>query len=127
MRLVGVNIPDEKKVGIALTYIFGVGPTSAGIILDKTKIDPEKRTKDLTSQELAKLKDLLEKDYKVEGELRAAVRQDINRLKTIKSYRGSRHAKQLPARGQSTKRNSRTRRGNVRMTAGSGRRKLALK
>ena len=127
MRLVGVNIPDEKKVGIALTYIFGVGPTSAGIILDKTKIDPEKRTKDLTSQELAKLKDLLEKDYKVEGELRTAVRQDINRLKTIKSYRGSRHAKQLPARGQSTKRNSRTRRGNVRMTAGSGRRKLALK
>ena len=127
MRLVGVNIPDEKKVGIALTYIFGVGPKSAGIILGKSKIDFSKRTKDLTPQEVAKIKDLLEKDYQIEGELRASVRQNVNRLKNIKSYRGSRHAKNLPARGQSTKRNSRTRRGNVRVTAGSGKRKLALK
>jgi len=127
MRLVGVNIPDEKKVGISLTYIFGVGPTSAKDILDKTKIDALKRTKDLTPQEIAKLKDILEKDYKIEGELRTSVRQDINRLKTIKSYKGVRHGKQLPMRGQSTKRNSRTRRGNVRVTAGSGRRKLTLK
>ena len=127
MRLVGVNIPDEKKVSIALTYIFGVGPKSAGIILEKSKIDFSKRTKDLTPQEVAKIKDLLEKDYQIEGELRASVRQNVNRLKNIKSYRGSRHAKNLPARGQSTKRNSRTRRGNVRVTAGSGKRKLALK
>ncbi|KKW17158.1 MAG: SSU ribosomal protein S13p (S18e) [Parcubacteria group bacterium GW2011_GWA1_50_14] len=127
MRVAGVNIPDEKKVGVALTYIFGVGPTSASVILDKTKIDASKRTKDLTTQEVSKIKDLLEKEYQIEGELRASIRQDIGRLKIIKSYRGTRHSKQLPARGQSTKRNSRTRRGNVRATAGSGRRKLALK
>ena len=83
MRLVGVNIPDEKKVGIALTYIFGVGPKSAGIILEKSKIDFSKRTKDLTPQEVAKIKDLLEKDYQIEGELRASVRQNVNRLKNI--------------------------------------------
>ena len=127
MRLAGVNIPDEKKVRVALTYVFGVGITSAKDILEKTKVDSEKRAKDLTAQEVSKIKDILEKDYKIEGELRASVRQDINRLKLIKSYRGTRHAKNLPVRGQSTKRNSRTRRGNVRATAGSGKRKLTLK
>lgn len=127
MRLVGVNIPDEKKVGISLTYIFGIGAVSAKKILLSAKIDESKRTKDLTQQEVGKIKDILEKDYSIEGELKASIRQDINRLKTIKSYRGMRHAKNLPARGQSTKRNSRTRRGNVRVTAGSGKKKLTLK
>ena len=127
MRLAGVNIPDEKKVGVALTYVFGVGIASAKNILDKAKIDNAKRARDLTSQEMSRIKDVLEKDYKIEGELRASVRSDINRLKLIKSYKGTRHAKNLPVRGQSTKRNSRTRRGNVRATAGSGKRKLTLK
>jgi len=127
MRLVGINIPDEKKVGISLTYIFGIGTKSASDILEKTKIDSSKRTKDLTQNEVSKIKEILEKEYSIEGELRTAVRQNITRLKTIKSYRGTRHSKQLPVRGQSTKRNSRTRRGNVRVTAGSGKRKLTLK
>lgn len=127
MRLVGVNIPDDKRAVIALTYIYGIGSTSARQILDKLKIDRDKRAKDLTAQEVAKLKDILEKDFSIEGELRQSIRKDIGRLKTIKSYRGIRHSKNLPVRGQSTKRNSRSRRGNVRMTAGSGRRKLTLK
>ena len=127
MRLAGVNIPDEKKVGVVLTYVFGVGIASAKDILARTNVDSGKRAKDLTAQEVSKIKDVLEKDYKIEGELRTSVRQDINRLKLIKSYKGTRHARNLPVRGQSTKRNSRTRRGNVRATAGSGKRKLTLK
>ena len=127
MRLVGVNIPDDKRAEIALTYVYGIGRTSASRILREIGIDPAKRTKDLTQQEIAKMKEVIEKDYRIEGELRQSTRQDINRLKTIKSYRGSRHARNLPVRGQSTKRNSRTRRGNVRATAGSGKRKLTLK
>ena len=127
MRLVGVNIPDDKRVEIALTYIYGIGSVSASLILEEIGIDSTKRTKDLTQQEIAKMKEVIEKDYRIEGELRQSVRQDINRLKTIKSYKGSRHARNLPVRGQSTKRNSRTRRGNVRATAGSGKRKLTLK
>jgi len=127
MRLVGVNIPDEKKIGISLTYIYGIGPNKARNIIGETKINADKRTKDLTQGELEKLKNAIEKGYKVEGELRQAIRQDINRLKNIKSYRGTRHSKGLPVRGQSTKRNMRTRKGNVRSTSGSGRRKLTLK
>lgn len=127
MRLVGVNIPDDKRAEVALTYIYGIGRTSASDILDELGIDSKKRAKDLTQQEIAKIKGVIEKDYRIEGELRQSVRQDINRLKTIKSYKGTRHAKNLPVHGQSTKRNSRTRRGNVRVTAGSGRRKLTLK
>ena len=124
MRIIGVNIPDNKKVGIALTYIYGIGSTRAEEIVAKADIVSSKRAKDLTPEELAKIKTLIEKSFKVEGELRQALRANINRLKNIKSYRGSRHAKRLPARGQRTKTNSRTIRGNVRVTAGSGRKKL---
>ncbi|MDP3991633.1 MAG: 30S ribosomal protein S13 [Candidatus Colwellbacteria bacterium] len=124
MRIIGVNIPDNKKVGIALTYIYGIGPTRAEEIVVKADIVSSKRAKDLTPDELAKIRTLIEKSFKVEGELRQALKQNINRLKNIKSYRGSRHAKRLPARGQRTKTNSRTIRGNVRVTAGSGRKKL---
>ncbi len=124
MRIVGVNIPDNKKVGIALTYIYGVGYSAAEDILDKAKVSADKRAKELTPDELARLKTVIENQHKVEGELRQFVRQNITRLKHIKSYRGSRHAKKLPARGQRTKTNSRTIRGNVRRTAGSGKRKL---
>ncbi len=124
MRIVGVNIPDNKKIETALTYIYGVGPTRARELAGKAKITSSKRAKDLTQEELAKIKTLIEDSFKVEGELRQNLRQNINRLKNIKSYRGSRHAKRLPARGQRTKTNSRTIRGNVRATAGSGRKKL---
>ncbi|PIR97846.1 MAG: 30S ribosomal protein S13 [Candidatus Colwellbacteria bacterium CG10_big_fil_rev_8_21_14_0_10_42_22] len=127
MRLFGRNIPDEKKIAIALTSVYGIGHTLAGKILKKAEIDPNRRTKELSQAELNRIKQAVEQEYTVEGELRQSIRQDINRLKNIKSYRGIRHVKKLPARGQNTKRNSRTVRGNVRRTMGSGRRKLTLK
>lgn len=124
MRIVGVNIPDNKRVEIALTYIYGVGPARARELTGKANIASSKRAKDLTPDELAKIKTLIEDSLKVEGELRQFIRGNVNRLKNIKSYRGTRHAKRLPARGQRTKTNSRTIRGNVRVTAGSGKKKL---
>ncbi len=127
MRISGVNIPDEKKIKIALTYIYGIGRTSAEDILRTTSINKEKRAKELGRDEVNKIQVLLEKDYKVEGELRQIKRANINRLKAIKTYKGIRHAKGLPVRGQRTKSNSRTVRGNVRKTAGSGKRKVELK
>ncbi len=127
MRVAGVNIPDNKKVEIALGYIYGVGRSSAAVILEATKIEGGKRAKELTPEEVNKIQSFLEKNYKVEGELRQAIRQNINRLKDIKAYRGLRHMRKLPVRGQRTKTNSRTVRGNVRKTAGSGKRKVELK
>lgn len=127
MRLFGVNIPDEKKVGIALTSVYGIGRTSAAKILAEVKISLDKKTKDLNQDESNRIKQVVEQHYRVEGELRQDIRQNINRLKNIKSYRGIRHLRHLPVRGQNTKRNSRTVRGNVRNTMGSGRRKLSLK
>ncbi len=127
MRLFGINIPDEKRVVIALTRVYGIGPARAGKIVAEAKIDLTKRTKDLSQDELNRIKQIIEQVYKVEGELRQEVRSNITRLKNIKSYRGIRHMKHLPVRGQNTKRNSRTVRGNVRHTMGSGRRKLTLK
>lgn len=127
MRVVGVNIPDNKKVEVALSYIYGVGRSLANRILKKAGVSPGKRAKDLTAEEVNKIQSILEKSYKVEGELRQVVRQNIARLKEIQSYRGLRHAKKLPVRGQRTKSNSRTVRGNVRKTAGSGKRKVELK
>ncbi|PIR98647.1 MAG: 30S ribosomal protein S13 [Candidatus Colwellbacteria bacterium CG10_big_fil_rev_8_21_14_0_10_41_28] len=127
MRLFGVNIPDEKRVEIALTYVHGIGQARAEKLVQELGFDKSKRTKDLSQDEMAKIKTAIESKYKIEGELRQDVRQDINRLKNIKSYKGIRHSRRLPVRGQSTKRNSRTIRGNVRNTMGSGRRKLTLK
>jgi small subunit ribosomal protein S13 len=124
MRLAGVNIPDNKKAEIALTYIYGIGRTTAEKLLVEAGIDRSKRARELTAQEVAKLKTLIENRYKIEGELRQLVRQNINRLKQIKTYRGIRHGRRLPVRGQRTRTNSRTVRGNVRLTAGSGKRKL---
>lgn len=127
MRLFGINIPDEKRVVVAITKVYGIGPTHAGKIMAEAKIDMAKRTKDLSQDELNRIKQVIEQNYKVEGDLRQEVRTNITRLKNIKSYRGIRHMKHLPVRGQNTKRNSRTVRGNVRNTMGSGRRKLTLK
>lgn len=127
MRLIGVNIPDNKRIEISLTYLYGISHSSAKKILAATKIDPAKPAKDLTPAEVSKIKEFIEKNYKVEGELRQVLKTNINRLIDIKAYRGIRHIKRLPVRGQRTKTNSRTVRGNVRKTAGSGKRKTELK
>lgn len=127
MRIVGVNIPDNKKARFALAYVYGIGRTKAVDILVAAGVDQEKRAKDLKPDEVAKIQAIIDKEYKIEGELRRIVRQNVQRLKEIKAYRGLRHARQLPARGQRTKTNSRTVRGNVRKTAGSGKRKVELK
>jgi len=127
MRLLGVNIPDQKKVTTALTYFYGIGQSLAEKIVAETKIDVNKRTKDLSPEEINKIKEFIEKHYKVEGELRQIVRGNIERMKNIGAYRGTRHMRKLPVRGQRTKTNSRTVRGNVRKTAGSGKRKVELK
>lgn len=127
MRLFGITIPDTKRVETSLTYFYGVGATRAKQILAATKIDPSKRTKDLTQQEVGLIKEYIEKSFKIEGELRQAVKEDIAMLKDLQSYRGTRHMRHLPVRGQRTKTNSRTVRGNVRKTAGSGKRKVELK
>lgn len=126
MRLLGVNIPDEKRLDIALTYIYGIGPVISKRIVTAAKIDPAKRARELTSDDLSKIQGALE-SVRVEGELRQYVRQNIQRLKDLGTYRGMRHSRRLPVHGQRTKTNSRTVRGNVRKTAGSGKRKVSLK
>lgn len=123
-RIAGVSLPQNKRVEIALTYIYGVGATTAKAVLKNTGISPDIRVKDLTETQANQLRDMVEKSHKVEGELRREVLSNIKRLKEIGSYRGSRHIKGLPVRGQRTKTNSRTIRGNVRKTMGSGKRKL---
>lgn len=123
-RIAGVTLPQNKRVDVALTYLYGIGHTRAIEIINKTGIAPEIRVKDLTEAQANKLRDEVEKNYKVEGELRREVLTNIKRLKEIGSYRGSRHIRNLPVRGQRTKTNSRTVRGNVRKTMGSGKRKL---
>jgi len=122
VRIAGVNIPDNKRIEIALTYIFGVGLSVSKKVLSDTGIDPNTRTKDLSNEDANKLREEIEKSVRVEGELRHAVKMNIKRLKEIGCYRGSRHQKGLPVRGQRTKTNTRTVRGNVRKTMGSGRR-----
>lgn len=123
----GVNIPDKKRAEIALTYIYGIGPSRAKFVLGQARVDVNKRAAQLTSDEINRIKEVIEKNYKIEGDLKRDVMFHIKRLKDIKSYRGIRHMKGLPVRGQRTKTNSRTRRGNVRKTAGSGRRALDKK
>ena len=127
MRIAGVNIPDNKKIPIALSYIYGIGIPLAWNILKQAKIDATKRTKDLTPQEINRIREVMEKNYKIEGELRREVMLNVKRLLDIGSYRGNRHKRGLPSRGQRTKTNSRTRRGNVRKTMTSGRKKLEKK
>jgi small subunit ribosomal protein S13 len=123
MRIAGVTIPDEKRLEIALTAVFGVGRPRALATLKELGIDAGKRAKELSDKEEASLREKIEK-LTIEGELRREISSNIRRLKDIKSYRGSRHLKRLPARGQRSKTNSRTVRGNVRKTMTSGRRKL---
>src|SRR3989344_4719053 len=127
MRMAGINIPDNKRVEIALRYIYGVGPARAGLIVKATGLNPDKRAKDLDAHEINKIKDFIDKNFKVEGELRSLIKQNITMLKELAAYRGVRHLRHLPVRGQRTRTNSRTVRGNVRKTAGSGKRKVELK
>ena len=127
MRVAGVNIPKEKRLVIALRYVYGIGPTLAGQICKKTQIDESIRVKDLTNEEQDKLRAIIEKEYNIEGDLRREVAANVKRLKDIKSYRGTRHVRRLPVRGQRTKRNSRTVRSNKRSTMGSGRKPSAQK
>ncbi|OGL88490.1 30S ribosomal protein S13 [Candidatus Uhrbacteria bacterium RIFCSPLOWO2_02_FULL_51_9] len=126
-RIAGVTIPQDKRIVVALTYIYGVGPTTAAKIVAAAAINPETRTKNLTPEEENALRQLVEKSYKVEGDLRREVRSNIKRLMDIKSYRGVRHLRRLPVRGQRTRTNTRTVRGNVRRTMGSGRKPSAQK
>ena len=127
MRIAGINIPDSKRIEIALTYIFGIGLTLSKNILSATKIDPNKRAKDLNPDEANRIKEYMEKNFKIEGELRREITQNIKRKKDIGCYQGIRHMKGLPVRGQQTKTNNRTRRGNVRKTMGSGRKPTSQK
>ena len=120
-RIAGVVLPPNKRIEASLPYLYGIGLSMAKKILAAAKINPDSRTKDLTEEEVSRLREYIEKNFRVEGELRRDVFANIKRLKEIGSYRGSRHAKGLPSRGQRTKTNTRTVRGNVRRTMGSGR------
>ena len=116
-RLAGVDLPNSKRIEIALTYIYGIGRKSANDILAKTGINPDTRAKDLTEDEVAKLRDEIQENYKVEGDLKRDVAMDIKRMVEINCYRGIRHRKGLPVRGQRTKTNARTRKGPAKTIA----------
>lgn len=127
IRISGVNLPDHKRIVMALTSVYGIGRPLSARILKVLKINEDTKARALTSQEEHSLREYIEKNIKVEGELKREVMMNIKHYKDINAYRGIRHAKNLPVRGQRTKSNSRTVRGNVRRTAGSGRRAAAEK
>jgi small subunit ribosomal protein S13 len=110
-RIAGVDLPKDKRIEVGLTYIFGIGPSSAKKIIEKTKVSPNTRVKNLTEEDIAKLRSVIESEYKVEGALRGEVAMNIKRLVDIGCYRGLRHRRGLPVRGQRTKTNARTRKG----------------
>lgn len=116
-RIAGVDLPRDKRVVIGLTYIYGIGPTTAKKIIEETGINPDTRVRDLTEDEVSKLRETIDKNYKVEGDLRREVALNIKRLIEIGSYRGIRHRRGLPVRGQRTKTNARTRKGPRRTVA----------
>jgi small subunit ribosomal protein S13 len=127
VRVAGVVIPESKRMEIALTHIYGIGLRTSRSILREAGVDFDTRTKDLTESEASRIRDLIENHHRVEGDLRRDIATNVRRLKDIGAYRGMRHMKHLPVRGQRTRTNSRTIRGNVRKTAGSGRRTAAEK
>jgi small subunit ribosomal protein S13 len=118
-RIAGVEIPREKRIEAALPYIFGIGPTLSQKILFASQIDPSTRVKDLKEEEIARIRDFIEKNYVVEGALKHQISLNVKRLKDIQSYRGARHIKNLPSRGQRTKTNSRTKRGRRSVIGGT--------
>jgi small subunit ribosomal protein S13 len=117
-RIAGIDIPDQKKIRFSLQYIYGIGPKLADEILAETRVNPDKRAKDLTGDEISKIQRVLEK-YNVEGNLRRLIRENVDRLKRIGSYRGLRHKMRLPSRGQRTRSNGRTAKGRKRVAIGS--------
>lgn len=125
MRIAGVTIPDEKRVDIALTYLYGIGRGNVKDILKKADVPPNKRVKELLEEEQKRIQKVLE-EYKIEGDLRVEIASNIKRLKEIGSYRGTRHAKNLPVRGQRTRSNARTKRGK-RVTIGAIKKEVAVK
>ena len=127
MRISGITIPDKKRLKVALTEVYGIGISKSLSILNELSIDPDKKTKDLTESDEVKIRKFIESNVTIEGDLRRSVSSDIKRQQDIKSYRGMRHSRRLPCRGQRTKTNSRTRRGNIRKTMGTGRRKAEKK
>ncbi len=127
MRVSGVTIPKDKRLVIAITYVYGIGPKVSRDILAQANVDGDKRVKDLSREEEDRIRNIIETKVKTEGDLRREVGANIKRLRDIKCYRGIRHAKRLPSRGQRTKTNSRTVRGNKRNLAPSGRKKAASK
>lgn len=126
-RIAGITLPKDKKVSVGLTYIFGIGHAQSANILEEAKVDGNIRIKDLTEDQVNQLRTIIDKKFKVEGELKREVLMNIKRLKEVGAYRGSRHARNLPSRGQRTKTNNRTRRGNKRVTMGSGKKPSAQK
>ena len=117
-RLLGVDIPNDRKAVVSLTYLYGVGPQTARDLCHKAGVDPDKKARDMTDEEVARISKILERDYTVEGPLRRQVQQSINRLRDIRCYRGIRHRVGLPVRGQRTKTNARTRKGPKKTVAG---------
>jgi len=122
-RIEGVDLPRNKRVEVGLTYLFGIGPTRAQKILAQTKVNPDTRIKDLSEADVSAIREFISKNFKVEGDLRREVQLNIKRLIEIGSYRGLRHRRGLPVRGQRTKTNARTRKGTKKTVAGRGRRK----
>lgn len=122
-RIEGVDLPRNKRVEVGLTYLYGIGPTRAQKILSGTKVNPDTRVKDLSEADVAAIREFINKNYKVEGDLRREVQMSIKRLIEIGSYRGMRHRRNLPVRGQRTRTNSRTRKGTKKTVAGRGRRR----
>ena len=122
-RIEGVDLPRNKRTEVGLTYLFGVGPTRARQILAATKVNPDTRIKDLTEAEVTAIREFVQKNYKLEGDLRRETQMNIKRLIEIGSYRGLRHRRNLPVRGQRTRTNSRTRKGTKKTVAGRGRRR----
>jgi small subunit ribosomal protein S13 len=126
-RIAGVDLPRNKRVEVGLTYIYGVGRSTSEQVLNRIGIDPDKRVKDLTEAEVTALRDIIERDFRVEGDLRREVQMNIKRLMEIGCYRGIRHRRNLPVRGQRTRTNARTKRGPKKTVAGRGRRRGAKK
>jgi small subunit ribosomal protein S13 len=126
-RIAGVDIPREKQIWVSLQYIYGIGQVMSRKILTKTGVSPETKADDLTEGELAKIRDIIDKEYTVEGELRKEINLNIKRLIEIGSYRGMRHRRNLPARGQRTRTNARTQRGTRKTVAGRGKKRGATK
>jgi len=126
-RVAGIDLPKNKRIETALTYIFGIGLSSAKKILDRTGVDPDKRVKDLSHDEVSKIREVIDHEYKVEGELRKEIAMNIKRLIDVGCYRGIRHIQGLPVRGQRTRTNARSRKGPKKTVAGRGKKRGAKK